>query len=114
PSCKATNGAGAKFCESCGRLLPLPSPGAKKQELESLALVVPVNTSVWAIAAGYLGLFAVLLIFAPPALFCGIMAVLSLRRNKGMRGHVRAWLGIAMGLLGTVGLGLVVWALLME
>lgn len=73
----------------------------------ALGMVVPINTSIWAIAAGYLGLLAPIFLClpAPFAIFCGVMALLELRRKPGMRGHVRAIVGIVLGSLGLVGLG---------
>ncbi|MBC8010741.1 MAG: DUF4190 domain-containing protein [Burkholderiales bacterium] len=59
--------------------------------------LIPVGRSGWAIAAGYLGLFSVLFVFAPFALVCGIMALRSLRRNPQLVGKGRAWFGIVMG-----------------
>jgi hypothetical protein len=75
-------------------------------------MVAPVNTNLWAIAAGYLGLLAVLGIFAPFALVCGCIALHQLGSKPGMRGHVRAWLGIVMGGLGSLMLILAVFAML--
>jgi hypothetical protein len=66
--------------------------------------ILPVNTSGWAIAAGYLGLFSLLIVPGPFALATGILAVRHIARNPGMRGKVRAWLGIVLGTLGSVGL----------
>ena len=76
----------------------------------ALGLVVPINTSVWAIAAGYLGLLSPIFLClpAPIAIFCGVMALLELRRKPGMRGHVRAIVGIVLGSLGLLGLGLMI------
>lgn len=78
----------------------------------ALGLVVPINTSIWAIAAGYLGLLGPLFFClpAPFAIFCGVMALLELRRKPGMRGHVRAIVGIVLGSLGLLGLGLLIFA----
>jgi hypothetical protein len=69
--------------------------------------LVPVGRSGWAIAAGYAGLFAVLIVTAPLALLLGIVAVLDIRR-KGRRGMGRAVFGIVMGAIGSVVLGIVV------
>lgn len=69
-------------------------------------LLIPVGRSMWAIAAGYLGLFAVTLVFAPPALICGLMAVSDIRKSKlgpkPKHGMGRAVFGIVMGALGTL------------
>jgi len=67
-----------------------------------LRWVLPVGRSGWAIAAGYLALFSVLLIPAPFALATGIVAIVVIRRNPSKHGMGRAIFGIVMGALGTV------------
>lgn len=57
---------------------------------------------MWAIAAGYLGLFSVLCLPGPLALFCGIMAVREINRNPKKHGMGRAIFGIVMGAFATV------------
>ena len=76
----------------------------------ALGMVVPINTSIWAIAAGYLGLLSPIFLClpAPIAIFCGVMALLELRRKPGMRGQVRAIVGIVLGSLSLVGLALMI------
>lgn len=59
--------------------------------------LLPVGRSSWAIAAGYLALFSVLLIPAPIALFCGIMALRDIASHPEKIGKPRAWFGIIMG-----------------
>lgn len=68
----------------------------------ALSMVIPINRSGWAIAAGYLALFSVLCIPAPFALFCGIMALRDLKRQPHLQGAGRAWFGIVMGALGSL------------
>jgi hypothetical protein len=70
--------------------------------------LLPVGRSAWAIAAGYLGIFSLLLLPAPLALVTGVLAVRDIRRNPSRHGLGRAWFGIVMGLLGTVVLAWVV------
>lgn len=77
------------------------SPGHRDRLQEAL---LPVNRRPLAIAAGYAGLFAVLLLPAPVALALGVMAVIDLGRHPGVAGLGRAWFGVVMGLLGTIGL----------
>lgn len=64
--------------------------------------VIPVGTSGWAIAAGYLGLFSLLCLPGPLAVFCGLMAIRELRRNPNLSGWGRAILGLVLGSLGTL------------
>ena len=73
-----------------------------------MRLLIPVGRSFWAIAAGYLALFSVLLVFAPPALICGLVAIADIRKSKlgpnPKHGMGRAIFGIVMGALGTIAL----------
>jgi hypothetical protein len=78
----------------------------------ALRLLLPVGRSGWAIAAGYLGLISVLCFPAPLALLFGILALREMRRNPRKHGLGRAIFGIVMGVLGTLGLILVVIAMI--
>ena len=64
--------------------------------------VLPVGTSGWAIAAGYLGLFSILCLPGPIAILCSIMAIRDLRRNPRLSGWGRAIFGLVLGTLGTL------------
>jgi hypothetical protein len=64
--------------------------------------LLPVGRSGWAIAAGYLGLFSLLVLPAPLALICGLLAVRDIRRNPNKHGMGRAVFGIVLGGLGTL------------
>ncbi len=81
-----------------------------------MRLLLPVGRSGWAIAAGYLGLFAVLVVPAPLALLTGILAVVDIKRSIGTphpkHGLGRAWFGIVMGAIGTVALASMLIAVL--
>ncbi len=78
-----------------------PPPGPTPVD-PALSMVIPINRSGWAIAAGYLALVSVLCLPAPLALFCGIMALRDLKRQPHLQGAGRAWFGVIMGSLGTV------------
>ena len=67
-----------------------------------MRMLLPVGRSAWAIAAGYLGLLSVLVIFAPLALVFGIIAVVDIRRNPHRHGLGRAVFGIIMGAIFTL------------
>jgi hypothetical protein len=69
-----------------------------------LRMVLPVGRSWLAIAAGYLGLFALVLIPAPLALIVGVLAILDLRAHPEKHGMGRAIFGVVAGLLGTIAL----------
>ena len=74
----------------------------------AIRLLLPVAVEPFCLAAGYFGLLSVLFVPAPFALACGILGLIRLRKSPGTRGHVRAWLGIALGGIFTVvGLGVV-------
>ena len=70
--------------------------------------MLPVGRSGWAIAAGYLALFSVLLFPAPFALICGLVAIRQIRRNPQKHGMGRAVFGVIMGGLGTAALVFVI------
>lgn len=62
-----------------------------------LALVIPIGRSGWAIGAGYLGLLSPLVIPAPFAILCGVLAIKDINKNPEKLGVVRAWFGIVAG-----------------
>ena len=66
-----------------------------------LQMAIPIGRSWWAIAAGYFGLFSVLLLPAPVALILGIAALSDIKKNPEKLGKGRAIFGIIMGILGT-------------
>ncbi len=69
-------------------------------------MLLPVGRSGFAIAAGYLALFSVLIIPAPFALLFGLLAIHDIRKSKDKietkHGMGRAIFGIVMGTLGSV------------
>ena len=73
-------------------------------------MILPVGRSGWAIAAGSLGLFSVLVLPAPLALICGFLAIGEMRRHPERHGMGRAIFGLIMGTLGSIGLVLFVIA----
>lgn len=70
-----------------------------------MRLLLPVGRSPWAIAAGYLGLFSLIVLPAPLALAVSIVAIIDIRRShsgpKPKHGMGRAIFGLIMGVLGT-------------
>lgn len=73
-----------------------------------LRMIIPAGRSVWAILAGYLGLFSVLLFPAPFAVLFGVLAVRELRSQPSKHGIGRAIFGIVCGSL-AMGLAAGVW-----
>jgi hypothetical protein len=63
----------------------------------ALAMVLPIGRSGLAIAAGYLGLFSFIPIFAPLALLFGGLAARDLRRHPEKRGWGRVVTAFVMG-----------------
>lgn len=80
-----------------------PTSGSGTDLDARLKYVLPINTSVWAIIAGYFGLFAVLLLPAPITLILGIIAWYDVkskrRRGQKVDGMGRAVFAIVMGVL---------------
>jgi hypothetical protein len=81
-----------------------------------MRMLMPVGRSGWAIAAGYLGLFALVLIPAPLALIVSIVAILDIRKSRGTAkvkyGMGRAVFGLVMGITGTILLGIITFGIL--
>jgi hypothetical protein len=92
--------------------LSQPAVGVASDDADDPVLrwLVPVGRSGWSVAAGYAGLFALLVLPAPLALLLGVVAVLDLRRRPGRRGMGRAVFGLVMGLLGSIVLAVVLVA----
>jgi hypothetical protein len=82
---------------------PPPGPGAPRDADDPVVrMIIPVGRSAWAIAAGYLGLLAPLLVFAPFALGVGILAVRAIRADRAKHGMGRAVFGIIIGAIFTM------------
>src|SRR5437762_9726735 len=93
------------FCNSCGatlRPVPAPPPPGKLGDDPAMRMLLPVGRSGWAIAAGYAGLFAILVLPSPIALILGIVAIFDLRAHPDKHGWGRAVFGTAVGAVGTL------------
>src|SRR6266404_5143516 len=64
-----------------------------------MRMLLPVGRSIWAIVAGYLGLFSLLCFPAPFAILIGIIAIIDIKKNPEKHGMGRAIFGIVMGTL---------------
>ena len=84
------------------------APVATAGRDRSMEVLLPVNRSGLAIAAGYAGLFSILLVFAPVALALGLLALRDLTSKPTVGGRGRAWFGVVAGALGTLGLLVVI------
>ncbi len=88
---------------------PGPVPEARALGDNSIMrIVLPVGRSLWAIAAGYVGLFSVLLVPAPLALLLGVVAIVDIKRHPKKHGMGRAIFAVVMGVLFTVLLAIIV------
>jgi hypothetical protein len=76
-------------------------PGGLVDGDAALRYLVPVGRSGFAIAAGYLALFCVLLVPGPLALACGLLGLRSIARRPELLGRGRAWFGIVAGSVAT-------------
>ena len=86
----------------------LPPPLPRKKSLgddAGVRLLLPVGRSGWAIAAGYMGLFSILLIPAPMALILGAVGWWDISKSKSSsnpkHGMGRVIFGLIAGLIGT-------------
>jgi len=95
-------------CAGCGQMVTVLRPGVAPLPIRPLGedagirLLLPVGRSLWAIAAGYAGLFAVLLLPAPIALILGVVAIIDIKRHPDRHGMGRAIFGIVMGAICTL------------
>lgn len=88
----------AEICPHCGvRQIQAAAAGSNA----GMRMLLPVDRSGLAIAAGYAGFFALLVLPAPLALILGILAVLDIRKNSDKHGMGRALFGLITGALGT-------------
>jgi len=104
-SCGAQNPKDAPYCVRCGQVLVqvVPQPGVGGfEDNPAIRMLLPVGRSVWAIAAGYAGLFALLCFPAPIALILAVIAIRDIKRHPEKHGMGRAVFGLVMGILGTL------------
>ena len=99
PRCQAAIPAGAAACGNCG--LAFHTGGAQRDigEDAMIRMLIPVGRSGLAIAAGYAGLFSLILLPAPIALLLGILAIRDIRRSPHKHGMGRAVFGLVMGII---------------
>jgi len=103
--CGTQNQVDAAYCVNCGQVLvQLAEPPWRPPDLgqdPAMRLLLPVGRSLWAIAAGYLGLFSMLCFPAPIAVVVSLVAIRDIRRHPDRHGMGRAIFGLVMGILGT-------------
>jgi hypothetical protein len=112
PHCGAANDDNNFRCGKCAEIIqvvPQPVITSDLSESAAMRMLLPVGRSGFAIAAGYAGLFALLVVPAPLALLIGLLAVRDLRKNPKKYGMGRAVFGIVMGAIGSA---VLVWLLI--
>jgi hypothetical protein len=78
---------------------PPPPPGSGDPAMRWL---LPVDRSGWAIAAGYFGLFSILIVPAPIAIVVSLIAIRDIRKHPERHGMGRALFGLIAGALFTL------------
>ncbi len=77
----------------------------KLADSAAMRMLLPVGRSGWAIAAGYLGLFSLVVLPAPLAVIVSIVAIRDIRKSRTTanpkHGMGRAIFGLIVGGLGT-------------
>ena len=102
PMCGEHIAASAKVCRFCGHWLdPSMKPPTRRPSGIDRVLM-PVATPLSAMAAGYLGLFAVLPFVGIVTLIVSILALRTLKQDPGLDGRGRAWFGLVMGIIFTL------------
>ena len=89
----------AAVCPLCKSDLRVRPPSSQPADDALARMLLPVGRSGWAIAAGYLGIFSLLLVPAPFAIIVGFVALNDLKKNPALAGKGRAIFGIGMGIL---------------
>lgn len=112
PHCGTQISEDAHQCTACRRPIPakgsVPSAPPRLADDPAMRILLPVGRSGLAIAAGYAGLFALLVVPAPVALILGFLAYRDLKQHPEKRGMGRTVFGLVLGSLGTL---LLIWIL---
>lgn len=93
---------GAAFCAKCGAKTNAAVRPAATDDDAVVKWLLPVGRSGFAMAAGYLALFSVLVVPAPLALLFGVLALRDIKKHPEKSGRGRAWFGIVFGGLFTI------------
>ncbi len=105
PKCGTQNDDNAFRCVSCQEIIqpiPVRTRPVPIEDNESMRMLIPIDRSGLAIAAGYLGLVSIIYFFAPFALILGILAIRDIKRHPEKHGMGRAVFGVVMGAIFTV------------
>jgi len=92
----------AAFCTKCGTKTNAAVRPAATDDDAVVKWLLPVGRSGFAITAGYLALFSILVVPAPLALLFGVLALRDIKKHPDKSGRGRAWFGIVFGGLFTI------------
>ena len=116
PKCGSQNDDNAYRCKSCSEIIQPIAPATTPMSIADepgMRILLPVGRSLWAIAAGYAGLFAILLFPAPIALILGVIAIVDIKKHPKKHGMGRAVFAVIMGLLFSIPLVLILVSILL-
>ena len=106
PMCAESIAENVSICPFCGSAIAgVPSAQPATYDISQDAgvrMLLPVGRSVWAILAGYFGLFSLICFPAPIAVILGAIAIWDIRKHPEKHGMGRAIFGLGMGLVGTL------------
>ena len=93
-------------CPQCQCPIQIPvladvAPQKNLGDHVAMRMILPVGRSLWAIAAGYFGLFSFVIFPAPLALILALIAIWDIKTHPDRHGMGRAIFGLIMGILGT-------------
>jgi len=100
PQCGTQNDDNAYRCVKCNEIIqviPVQQQPNVIDDTPAMRMILPVGRSILAIAAGYAGLFAILLFPAPIALILGILAVVDIKKHPEKHGMGRAVFALITG-----------------
>ena len=107
PYCGTPNADNNYRCVKCAKVIQAAPVQTVRESLgddRMTRMLLPVGRSGLAIAAGYFGLFAFLILPAPIALILGILAIRDIKAHPEKHGMGRAVFGTLIGALGTLAL----------
>jgi len=104
PKCGTQNDDNAFRCVNCQEIIqpiPFQSQPVPVENDPAMRMIIPIDRSGLAIAAGYLGLVSIIYFLAPIALLLGILAIRDIKKHPEKHGMGRAVFGVVMGAIFT-------------
>ena len=105
PKCGTQNDDNAFRCVSCQEIIqtiPFQPRSVPVENDPAMRMIIPIDRSGLAIAAGYLGLVSIIYVLAPFALILGILAIRDIKKHPEKHGMGRAVFAVIMGAIFTV------------